>query len=289
MEAATRPHARPDADDVSLVPFTETHLAGAHKLSADLRWPFRLEDWAFALTVGRGYILLRDGAVIGSAVWFPFGETHASVGMIIVTDAEQGRGYGALLFDKLLQAAEGRSILLNATPEGRGLYERRGFRPIGTIEQRQGVLPGRHEAPPEEIVRPMRPEDFDAVLRLDREATGRERAPMMRALVEAGETFVSLADGEPTGYAISRVFGRGHVVGPVVAQGPAEARALIEAALSRLQGRFVRIDPPADTGLSPWLDEIGLLEVSDALTMVRGTIEPAGPARLFALANQSFL
>lgn len=289
MQAASVPQARPDADNVLLQPFTEKHLAGAHKLSVDLRWPFRLEDWAFALTVGRGFILERDGAVIGSAVWFPYGETHASVGMIIVTDAEQGRGYGARLLDKLLEAAEGRSILLNATPEGRGLYERRGFRPIGTIEQRQGVLPGRHETPHESIVRPMRAEDFEAVLRLDREATGRERTPMMRALVEAGETFVSLADGQPTGYAISRTFGRGHVVGPVVATDPEAARALIEAALSRLQGRFVRIDPPADTGLSPWLDEIGLPEVSDALTMVRGMIEPAGPARLFALANQSFL
>ncbi|MFE1597729.1 GNAT family N-acetyltransferase [Methylobacterium sp. ID0610] len=289
MEAATRTHARPEAGEVSLVPFTEKHLAGAHKLSLDLRWPFRLEDWAFALTVGQGYILERDGAVIGSAVWFPYGETHASVGMIIVTGAEQGRGFGALLFDKLLEAAKGRSILLNATPEGRGLYERRGFRPIGKIEQRQGVLPGRHQAPPEDLVRAMRPEDFETVAALDRAATGRERTAMLRRLVDAGETFVSFTDGRPTGYAISRLFGRGHVVGPVVAQDPAEARALIEAALSRLEGRFVRIDPPADTGLSLWLDEIGLPEVSDALTMVLGENEPAGPARLFALANQSFL
>ena len=40
--------------------------------------------------------------------------------------------------------------------------------------------------------------------------------------------------------------------------------------------------------LSPWLEEIGLSLVSDALTMVRGTLPPTGPARVFALSNQSF-
>ncbi len=208
--------------------------------------------------------------------------------MIIVTDAEQGRGYGALLFDKLLEAAEGRSILLNATPEGRALRAS-GVPPHRHDRAAARHSAGRHEAPPEDVVRGMRPEDFDAVAALDRAATGRERTPMLQRLVEAGDTFVSLTDGRPTGYAISRVFGRGHVVGPVVAQGAAEARVLIEAALSRLEGRFVRIDPPSDTGLSPWLDEIGLPQMSDALTMVLGTVEPSGPARLFALANQSFL
>ncbi|WP_152047393.1 GNAT family N-acetyltransferase [Aureimonas psammosilenae] len=286
MEAAP---IRDQHGDIALVPFAERHLEGAHRLSRALVWPFRREDWAFALTVGRGFVLERAGAVIGTAIWFPNGESHASVGMIIVDGAEQGRGYGARLFDELLDAAKGRSILLNATPEGRGLYERRGFRAIGMIEQRQGVLPGRHEAPPENVVRPMRPDEFDALARLDRAASGRERTAMLQRLVAAGETFVLLRNGEPAGYAISRLFGRGHVVGPVAAESPAAARLLIEAALSRLEGRFVRIDPPVDAGLGSWLDEIGLPQMSDALTMVLGTVEPTGPARLFAPSNQSFL
>jgi hypothetical protein len=74
----------------------------------------------------------------------------------------------------------------------------------------------------------------------------------------------------------------------VVAQTPPEARLLIEAALARLEGCFVRIDTAATDELSPWLEEIGLSLVSDALTMVRGTLPPTGPARVFALSNQSF-
>lgn len=288
MRAATIADARHEAGDVFLVPFAEQHLDGAFALSRALAWPFRIDDWAFALSVGRGFVLLHGTRVIGTALGFFYGETHASVGMIIVADGEQGRGYGARLVDALLEAARGRSVILNATPEGRALYERRGFRSVGTIEQRQGVLPVRLEAPPEEVVRSMRPDDLDAVARLDRAAAGLDRGAMLRRLIEAGEAFVLLRNGAPAGYVVSRLFGRGHVVGPVVADTPGEARLLIEAALSRLEGRFARIDTASDSGIGSWLEEIGVRRMSEASTMVLGTLAPSGPPRLFALANQSF-
>jgi hypothetical protein len=96
-------------------------------------------------------------------------------------------------------------------------------------------------------------------------------------------------DGEPRGYAISRLFGRGHVIGPVVAESLADACALIEPALARLGRVFVRVDTSATSLLGDWLEGIGLQRVGDATTMILGTqVPPIGPARLFALANQSF-
>lgn len=276
-----------NSDDVALVPFTEAHLPGALKLSQDLVWPFRYEDWAFALTVGQGFVMERGSEVVGTAILFPFGETGATAGMIIVSNAAQGRGYGSRLMNTLLEAAGSRTILLNATPEGRALYERRGFVPVDEIRQHQGRLPGRHDAPPEDVVRPMRPEDMDTLVRLDEEATGFQRGSLLRRLAEVGEVFVLLRGGEPAGYAVSRLFGRGHVVGPVIAADLDDARLLTTAALSRLEGAFVRMDTSVKSGLAPWLAEIGLPQVSDALVMVRGELSPSGPARLFALSNQS--
>ena len=287
METTSPRDPPTDADDVVLVPFSDAHLDGGLRLSRDLAWPFRRDDWAFALKLGHGFVLERDGAVIGTAAWFPSGETHATAGFIIVSGAEQGRGYGAKLMDALLAAARPRTIVLNATPEGRALYERRGFRPIGVIHQHQGLSRGGGEVPSRDLVRAMGPADAEAVARLDREATGLERGPLLRALAAVGEGHVLLRDGEPVGYAVSRLFGRGHVVGPVVAPGAPEARLLIAAALARLEGRFVRIDTAAIADLGPWFEEIGLAKVSDALTMALGPLPPTGPARLFALASQS--
>ena len=289
MTAAAARAARRETDDVVLVPFAESHLAGALALSQQMSWPYRLEDWQLALELGQGFVLQRAGVVIGTAAWWPYGEAHASAGMIIVAKAAQGRGHGARLMDALLAAAHPRTITLNSTAEGMALYERRGFVRIGDIRQHQGVPKERHEAPSPSLVRAMAASDVEAIARLDREATGWARRQMLDRLIQVGDADVLLRDGEPRGYAISRRFGRGHVIGPVVAEGPTDARALIEAALAHLGRVFVRIDTSTAAQLGEWLEGIGLQQVSDATTMVLGTQMPStGPARTFALANQSF-
>lgn len=275
--------------EVSLVPFTRAHLPGGLRLSQEMGWPYRLEDWDVALELGQGLALERNGEVIGTAMWWPYGETHASAGMIIVAKAAQGRGHGALLMDALLTAAKSRSITLNATAEGFALYGRRGFVTVGTIRQHQGVPRRRHQAPPSSLVRTMTASDAEAVAGLDREATGWTRPQTLRKLAQIAQGHVLLRGGVPRGYAFCRLFGRGHVIGPVVAENLDDARDLIEAALAPLGATFVRIDTATSTQLGPWLETIGLAEVGEATTMVLGAPAPAaGPARTFALANQSF-
>jgi GNAT superfamily N-acetyltransferase len=275
--------------EVKLVPFTRAHVAGGLKLSQEMGWPYRLEDWEVALELGQGFALESGGDVIGTAMWWPHGETHASAGMIIVAKAAQGRRHGALLMDALLTAAKSLSITLNSTAEGFALYERRGFVTVGTIRQHQGVPTQQHEAAPANLVRTMTASDADAVARLDREATGWLRPQTLRKLAQIAQGHVLLRHGAPRGYAFCRPFGRGHVIGPVVAEGMDDARALIEAALAPLGSAFVRIDTATSTQLGPWLESIGLAQVGEAITMVRGPQTPAtGPARMFALANQSF-
>ena len=287
----TAAHHRADGgtDGAVLVPFTEAHLQGALALSQEMSWPYRFEDWQVALQLGRGFVLQAAGAVIGTAAWWAYGDTHASAGMIIVAKAAQGRGHGAQLVDALLAAVPARTTVLNSTAEGMALYERRGFVRTGLILQHQGVPHAHQPVPPARQVRAMVPSDAGAVAHLDRQATGWTRRPMLDRLVQLGEGQVLLRDGRPHGYAISRRFGRGQVIGPVVANDPADARTLVQAALARVGRTFVRIDTPATSGLGPWLEGIGLQRVGDATTMVRGsTVSPSGPARMFALASQSF-
>lgn len=278
-----------DNEDVVLVPFARAHLEGALKLSQEMSWPYRLEDWHFALQLGHGFVLEHSGTVIGTAAWWPYGETHASAGMIIVAKAAQGRGYGARLMDALLASAYPRTVTLNSTDEGIVLYRRRGFVPVGVIHQHQGVPNVHYEAPQSCLVRATATSDFEAITQLDREATSLERPRLLDRLVQSGDGYVLQGDGIARGYAVSRLFGRGHVIGPVVAENPTDARALIEAALARLGRTFVRIDTSASSHLGDWLEGLGLQRVGDATTMILGT-QPSstGPARTFALANQSF-
>ncbi len=125
---------------IELMKLEARHLPGALKLSQEMGWPYRLEDWEFAATVGSGLVLERAGQVIGTAMSWIYGKAHASVGMIIVTGSAQGGGNGSRLFDGLLEATQGRNVLLTSTEEGLALYKRRGFTAWGTVLQHQGLL-----------------------------------------------------------------------------------------------------------------------------------------------------
>ena len=161
-----------DEDDVVLVPFASAHLEGALKLSQEMSWPYRLEDWDVALQLGHGFVLQRAGAVIGTAAWWPYGETHASAGMIIVDKAAQGRGYGARLMDALLASAHPPDRRAEFDGRRHMLYRRRGFVPIGVIHQHQGIPRERFETPPSGLVRAMAASDFKAITQLDQASYG---------------------------------------------------------------------------------------------------------------------
>ncbi|RVU35232.1 N-acetyltransferase [Hwanghaeella grinnelliae] len=265
------------------------HLPGALALSQEMGWPYRLEDWEFASAMGHGLVLERGAEVIGTAMWWTYGQTHACAGMIIVTAAEQGRGYGALLLDSLLQATEGRDVLLSATEEGLALYERRGFMKVGPIVQHQGLFETAVPSDSSDGIRSAMPADLPLIHTFDRQATGLDRVPLVNALAREGRLTLMERAGRIVGYVITRRFGRGYVVGPVAAECGDDAKRLILSQLSTLHGKFVRIDVHARHGLSDWLESLGLTRVSPVTAMVKGRQPvPEGPASMFALASQSF-
>jgi hypothetical protein len=111
----------------------------------------------------------------------------------------------------------------------------------------------------------------------------------MNALAGEGRFAAITNDDGIAAFAAVRAFGRGEVVGPVVAEDRDQARALIAFILSGMQGRFVRIDIPEDAGLSTWLEGLGLAHVGGPVAMLRGASNIPGSTnvRIFALASQA--
>ncbi len=271
-----------------LTKLTATHLPQAVALSTEMGWPYRLEDWAFAHGLGEGLALEQGDKLIGTAMRWNFGDAFASVGMIIIAKAFQGRGYGARLVDTLLAGAGSRSVFLNATADALELYRRRGFICTGKLNQHQGVpvlgAPGSQQT----RVRAAEVADLPLIMRLDEDSLGMPRTELIKSLVEVGELTLIREGGVVSGYAACRAFGRGHVIGPVVARNLEDACTLIEAAMARLPGGFIRVDTSAISGLSPWLEARGLQHVGTESSMIRGTPpQPSGQARVFALCSQS--
>lgn len=264
-------------------------LPAAHGLSVQLNWPHRLEDWRFFDSLGTGFgAYTQAGELAGTAYCWPHSDMLATLGMVIVSSSLQGKGVGAALTRAAIDAAGARSIQLNATEAGFPLYEKLGFVPVGTIQQHQGVIAAAPEAPRENGMktRPIEKTDEAAIGRLDAAAVGTGRSRLLASLMSFAEGRMLEEDGKPAGFALIRPFGRGRLIGPIVAPDTRGARLLVGDLLKGEVGNFVRIDTPSGE-FSSWLQERGLQPAGPVTAMVKGRLPDKGGLRLFGLVSQA--
>src|SRR5207249_1685387 len=113
-------------------------LAFADSLRELAGWNQTLDDWRGLLELSpEGCFLAEwDGAPAGTITTICYGQELAWIGMLLVHPDFRGRGIGRALLARCvehLKAAGIRAIKLDATPDGKMLYEQFGFREEGSI------------------------------------------------------------------------------------------------------------------------------------------------------------
>lgn len=292
--------ANPDPSMASPIyrPMKSDDIATAHKMSLAVSWPHRPEDWQFALDTGTGFVAELNGAVIGTAICWKHGAQRASLGLVIVSDAYQGRGIGRTLMQMMLDEVGERVTFLHATPAGQPLYEKLGFSVCGLLNQHQGRVTETLavELPDGVQLRDAQPGDLAAMTALATRATGLERDAMLAALLQVGTALVLERNGSMIGFSVFRRFGRGYVIGPVVAAQSADdlyAKALIGRWLTGRENEYIRVDLPAGSTVDDWLAAQGLPCVDSVVKMVRNAPAEAhrGPVdaelRWYGLLSQA--
>jgi predicted N-acetyltransferase YhbS len=261
----------------------------AVELSRDHGWPHREEDWALFLQLGEGLVAELDGRVEGTIMAWRYGEKAATLGMVIVDKALQGKGMGRKMMQAMLDQLGERTVILQATAEGAPLYEKLGFVDVGAVHQHQGQLPlvPLAHLRPDERIRPLGSAE-DTPADLYSAATGMDRAGLTAKLLEQDKAVMLTHDHAPVGFALLRRFGRGWSIAPVVAPDGDGAKALILHWLGQNAGNFTRLDVTEASGLSPWLAGLGLPNVGTVRSMARGPLpETADHVHLFALTSQA--
>jgi GNAT superfamily N-acetyltransferase len=274
------------ADAIDLVAFGPEHLKGAHLLSQQANWPHRPEDWRTTLALSKGFAAVSDqgSRVVGTVLVTPYRNDAATINMVIVEEASRGRGLGRKLMDAALVLAGNRTLRLIATDEGAPLYQRLGFEKTGTIAQHQGLV---RSIDIRTGIRPARPADIPVIAEFDCIAYGADRADLISHFAGIGSFAVLDRAGALAGFSALRPFGRGEVIGPVVARDVDDAKALIAHFLAARAGTFVRLDTDAASGLGAWLAEHGLDHVDDGIAMQRPVAASVAPFMTFALASQA--
>lgn len=268
-----------DAGEVRFSDLRDADLAQARQLSAAESWPHREEDWRFMLQLGEGLAAFNGGQLIGTAMAWPFGQAVSTVGMVLVHPQRRGSGLGKALFARLMDRIAAPSILLHATEQAVPLYRAFDFTPMGQVRQCQGEAPQQGFALSEDIsaVRTLEPSALDEILELDARATGADRRDLLAGIARMGRCYGLQGENGLhrenglRGYAVSRQFGRGVQIGPVVADSEVGAVALAAACLSEVPGGcHVRFDVPAQSPLADWVQRRGLPAAGLVTRMRRG-------------------
>lgn len=269
---------------------TASDMPAAHALSVHLKWPHREEDWAMVQRTSEGFVAEQDGKLVGVAFACHQG-AYSSIGLVIVSDQHQGKGIGRRLMTLCLEAAAPRTPILNATEAGAPLYASMGFVDFARIQQHQGVpqTPAPMPLVRHAQCRVLSQADYPALIELANAGSGLDRSAVLKDLLPTAEHVVGFeVNGQLTGCALLRRFGRGHIVGPVVAQNLQQAQQLITHVLRLIPGAFVRFDILADCGLAEWLESLGLPCVDRAPRMVLGVPPQSREGvQQFALVTQA--
>jgi GNAT superfamily N-acetyltransferase len=204
------------------------------------------------------------------------------VGGVAVVPGHRRVGLGGALTEAIVEFVEGRgvaTVLLHATALGRPVYERLGFVPETAYVTLSGPTLGR--ASTGTMVRAGRAADLEAVLALDRKATGEDRRRLLTALWPTGG-LVAAVDGRALGYHLASPWRPG---GATIAADPGTGLALLDA-VRVAPGDEVAISvPTANAAAVGWLASAGFQERYRTIRMHRGPRVAWDPAALFAAHN----
>jgi GNAT superfamily N-acetyltransferase len=238
------------------------------ELAAGRDWRPERRKWALLFEVGEVYgIRDPDGGLAGSVTLTRYGPDLAIVSMMLVAARFGGRGLGRRLMSHVLAQAGDTTVFLYATPMGHPLYEKVGFRTVGSVT----TSVGRFTGAPGGGTRPAEPRDRDAILALDAVAVGADRTDLLTRYFGLAEQLrVIERDGAVCGFAAAAANVENVVVGPLVAPDLDVARTLIADVASAIDAP-VRLDlDHRHDGLLEWAAERGVTPANDTSLMVRG-------------------
>ncbi|MBC8640603.1 GNAT family N-acetyltransferase [Caballeronia sp. EK] len=268
-------------------------LLELHNLSAKLRWPHRLEDWRFAAATGEVIVAEADSCIVGAAVYWPFGDHAASVGLVMSSSDWNAAEVEGQLMEHVTYALRERVVVLNSPVQRLDAYQHQGFKPTGCVRQFQGAVSHMREMFPDrgKRLRPLCAADVPLLSELATRATGLDRTKIMPAVLRTAAGIGLERDGALCGFSLIRRFGRGFTIGPVITSAPdetADGLLLVNYLLHRNVGTLVRIDLGEHSGLERELLRLGLKHEDTVFTMLRnGVLDSDSQVRQLAVISHS--
>jgi ribosomal protein S18 acetylase RimI-like enzyme len=277
---------------VTIRPMTPDDVTAAAEMVLRGDWGDRRSffEWATRHPEAHPFVAEQDGGVVATAVGTANG--HAGwLGAVFVDAEHRGRGVGRAVTEEALRSLEAdgcSSLILVATTAGRPLYEAIGFRfdtAYQTIEA-DGLAASHVDPVHREPLVGWRPTDLGEMGALDREATGEDRAHLLRAFATpVSARLLRGRSGTVEGFVVRAPWGGG----ATVARTRDDALRILQARrASAGPNRRVRagiLEP--NIGALAWLEPLGWRPIWRAPRLIRGEPLEWRPERLWGQFNHA--
>jgi GNAT superfamily N-acetyltransferase len=202
-------------------------IPAAVELSDQTGWNQTDEDWRLLIDLAPESCLAVDvgGELAATTTVLYYGQRLAWIGMVLTRMSYRGRGFARWLLTEALTQADQRrieTVKLDATDQGRPLYEKMGFRFEQGVER--WSRPGSRAASSNILAVDVPPAASWRVA--DQDAFGVQRFELLQRLARRGLPLFM-----ESSYLLTRPGRQTEYIGPSVCDSPGTARALIERAL----------------------------------------------------------
>jgi GNAT superfamily N-acetyltransferase len=264
---------------------TESDLPFADSLREIAGWNQTLADWQRFLALSpRGCLIAEsEHRPVATAVTVAYGNDLGWIGMMLVHPDFRRRGIARVLLQhciEMLQSAHVKSIKLDATPAGREVYLKMGFKDEYTLTRYQ--TDSINSSQPLHYIRPARSDDFQQMVSLDHAATGAQRENLLRRLIdESSRAVIYEQNGHITGFGILRRGSLASYLGPIVAD-PSHAPSIASALAN---GKTFCDLPDHIPAASAWAKANNFAPQRTLTRMYLGqNVQPSAPNTYFAIA-----
>ena len=270
---------------------TRRDIPAGMQLKESANWNQTEADWELFLSANSEgcFVSEVDSRVVGTVATIIYEDRFAWIGMVLVDREFRNCGIGRALLQQAIEHLDSRGIpcmRLDATPQGRPVYEKLGFVDEYEIERwrlkRQAAQTKSGATAPH----------LGDVLQLDREVFGADRSALLRALSESAPEFVQVLVGQTgvTGYSFGRHGSHSDHLGPWVANDKSGAEQMLDTFLARSARESIVVDCLKS---NPWtrgaLEARGF-ELARPLTRMRrgGNIYPGRPEVVCGILGPEF-
>lgn len=278
---------------------TKADIPAAQRLKEIAGWNQTKTDWARFLEESETgcFVAELDGEVRGTAATISFENRFAWIGMVLVDPAYRGRGIGTTLLERTIEYLDAVGIpciKLDATPQGKPIYEKLGFLPEYEIERwtlrrTSPLVSGRAAA---DSISDLPSRLLEQIFETDRDIFGASRSSLLKSIHRDAPDFTSaiVSGGTLNGYAFGRRGSFADHLGPWMANAAPVARELSEKFLARSNRDVVIVDYlKSNEVVGHLLRSFGFAFTRPLTRMYRGTNAfPGRPDRLCAILGPEF-